>query len=363
MCLCGVGIIFLISNNSVDAQQTFGNVEIINVQEIEPGGTATVTTTGGGTMTLTLPQGESATLSVQTSDVQSPTSGGEDILFLDVVLTLTLEPPDVCLGGCDLTFTFTDDHLAAAGEPNAEDISIFQDTDQDGTFESLPTILVDGAPSPYTVLATITSTSFFGIGVLDAETFCGKSLEQWEAEGANIVFGTEENDRLRGGNDVDVIIGLGGNDRILGKDGNDCLVGGPGNDRIVGGKGDDIIQGNDGKDRLHGSKGDDFVEGGNGKDRITGNNGSDLIDGGNDDDEIIGNKGNDVLFGSNGDDKIRGGNGDDRIDGGADFDDCEGGSGSDIIVNCEDDDDEDDDDEDDEDDDDDDEDDDDEDDD
>jgi len=335
LCLCGVGIIFLIYHDSVNAEQTIGTVEIINVQEIEPGGTATVTTPGGGTMTLTLPEGESATLSVQISEVQSPTSGGEDILFLDVVLTLTLEPPDACLDDCDLTFTFTDDHLVAAGEPNAEDVLIFQDIDQDGTFESLPTILIDGAPSPYTVLAIITSTSFFGIGVLDAETFCGKSLEQWEAEGANIVFGTDEDDKLRGGKDVDVIIGLGGNDRILGEDGNDCLVGGPGNDRILGGNGDDIILGNDGNDRLHGNSGDDFIQSGDGTDRVTGNNGSDLINGGNNDDKIFGNNGSDTLFGSGGDDKIRGGSGDDKIDGGADFDDCKGGSGTNTITNCE----------------------------
>jgi len=249
LCLCGVGIIFLIFNDTVNAEQTLGKLDIINLQEIEPGGTATVTTAGGETMTLTLPEGESATLSVQIFDVQSPTSGGEDILFLDEVLTLTLEPPDACLANCDLTFTFTDEHLVSVGEPNAEDVLIFQDIDQDGTFEPLTTILIDGAPSPYTVLAKITSTSFFGIGVLDAETFCGKSLEQWEAEGANIIFGTDEDDKLRGGKDVDVMIGLGGNDRILGKDGNDCLVGGPGNDRILGGNGDDIILGNDGKDK------------------------------------------------------------------------------------------------------------------
>jgi len=83
------------------------------------------------------------------------------------------------------------------------------------------------------------------IGIVEiVQTFCGKSLKQWEDEGANIIFGTENRDKLKGTNGVDVILGLGGNDRILGKDGADCLVGGDGNDRIIGGKGNDVIFGN-----------------------------------------------------------------------------------------------------------------------
>ena len=328
--------ITIYSNGIIFAEQVTGQVSIINLQDIPSGGTATITTPQGVTLSLSLPPGQAATLTGQISTPTNPTSGGSSISFLAEVLTINITPTNACTAGCDILFTFDDSHLAASSLTDPNQVIIFQDSQLDGTFVPLPTLLIDGSPSPYTVLATITSTSFFGIGVLAEETFCGKTLEQWEAEGANIVFGTDERDKLRGTKNVDVIFGLGGNDRILGGDGDDCLIGGEGNDRIIGGKGNDIIFGNDGKDRLHGAKGNDTIDGGNGDDRSHGNNGNDQLSGGDGNDKLFGNKGNDFLVGLAGNDMIFGGQGDDNIDGGEGTDKCKDGSGQDTIVNCED---------------------------
>jgi len=330
-----LGTILLLQPVSILSEQTTGQVSIVNIQNIEVVGTATFTTPEEEVVTFTLPEGESGTLTTEIVDVNEPTSGGTLIKFLGNTLSFSIEPTNSCNNGCVITFTFTDDHLAEQGIPDPNDVIIFQDPELDGTFVPLPTLLIDGAPSPYTVLTTITSTSFFAIAVLAEEAFCGKTLEQWESEGANIVFGTEKRDKLRGTKNVDVIFGLGGNDRILGKDGDDCLIGGEGNDRIIGGKGDDIIFGNDGNDRLHGAKGNDTIDGGNGNDRVQGNKGNDQLSGGDGNDKLFGNKGDDVLFGISGDDEIRGNQGNDTIDGGDGIDTCEEGEGADLVINCE----------------------------
>lgn len=111
-----------------------------------------------------------------------------------------------------------------------------------------------------------------------------------------IIFGTQNDDILKGGNGNDLIIGFEGNDRIDGSNGNDCLIGGPGNDRI------------------NGSNGDDYIAGGAG---------DDILDGSNGDDRIFGNEGNDTLIGSNGNDRLLGGDGRDNANGGLGIDYCE----------------------------------------
>ena len=64
--------------------------------------------------------------------------------------------------------------------------------------------------------------------------FCNKTLDEWEALGANVIIGTDDDDEIRGTNDIDVILGMDGNDLILGKNGDDCLIGGNGDDFILG---------------------------------------------------------------------------------------------------------------------------------
>lgn len=211
--------------------------------------------------------------------------------------------------------------------------------------------------------------------------FCGKTLDEWRAVGANVIIGTENDEKIRGTNNVDVILGLGGDDKIFGKKGPDCLIGGEGDDWIFGGKGydtifgitgddriyggsgkdilnggmgedkiwgnhnDDIIFGDAGEDIIKGGNGNDTIEGGEGDDNIRGNNGKDLIHGQGGDDEISGGRGNDEIFGNTGDDTIKGNTGDDELfgnenddflDGGRGKDLCDGGTGTNEFKNCED---------------------------
>ena len=62
------------------------------------------------------------------------------------------------------------------------------------------------------------------------------------------IEGTENPDKIRGGN---------GNDIITGEEGDDTLQGNEGDDKIDGGDGDDVIDGGYGNDELKGGKGAD----------------------------------------------------------------------------------------------------------
>lgn len=84
----------------------------------------------------------------------------------------------------------------------------------------------------------------------------------------NILTGTDENDRIQGGNDIDFINGGAGNDFLLGGGGTDFLNGGDGHDILFGGSGDDWLFGGNGNDRLYGSDGADVMQGGHGNDTI-----------------------------------------------------------------------------------------------
>ncbi len=287
--------IIIYPNVLIFAEQIISHVNIINVQEIPAGGTAAFTISTGETFTITLPPGQEGTLTVQTTTVDEPTSGGLEILFLGEVLLLDVEPSDACIEACIISFTFDDSHLAAAGISDPSEVSIFQDSELDGTFVVLQTLLTDDVPSPYTVTAFITTTSFFGLGTIDSELFCGKTLQRWQEEGANIIFGSEKDDRLEGIDGIDIIFGLAGDDRIIGNDGDDCLMGGDGMDRIIGEGGNDIIFGGDGSDRLHGGGGNDLIDGGDSNDRISGNRGNDLINGGDGEDDCNGGSGESIV--------------------------------------------------------------------
>jgi len=163
------------------------------------------------------------------------------------------------------------------------------------------------------------------------------------------IFGTQNNDRIRGTNGNDLIFAFEGDDRVDSGNGNDCVVGGPGNDKLYNSNGNDLIYGNEGNDILSGSNGSDIIYAGPGNDRITASNGNDkvygqegndFIHGGNGEDELTGGSGSDEILGSNGNDLItvdghndilEGGNGNDRIYGGPSDDILEGGNGRDYL--------------------------------
>jgi Ca2+-binding RTX toxin-like protein len=109
---------------------------------------------------------------------------------------------------------------------------------------------------------------------VDIPAECGPA-----AQYAGVVYGTDGNDNLAGGNTRQVIFGLGGDDTLRGGNSGDCLVGGDGNDQIYGGNAKDVLLGGDG---------DDLLIGGNGKDLLDGAAGTDVCDGGNGKDTLIG---------------------------------------------------------------------------
>jgi hypothetical protein len=102
---------------------------------------------------------------------------------------------------------------------------------------------------------------------------CG-DLKQY----AGVVYGTQGDDILYGGNRPQIIMGLGGNDTIYGGNSGDCLVGGPGDDHLIGGNAKDI---------LLGGPGNDYLDGGNAKDYLDGEDDADDCDGGNGKDDVV----------------------------------------------------------------------------
>lgn len=108
------------------------------------------------------------------------------------------------------------------------------------------------------------------------------------AAAANVIWGTDHDDRLYGTPEDDVIFALGGSDYIRALGGNDCIVAGAGQDAVWGQDGDDIIFGQAGEDKISGGHGFDRLVGGTGADRLLGDFGPDFMDGGEGDDVLDG---------------------------------------------------------------------------
>lgn len=84
----------------------------------------------------------------------------------------------------------------------------------------------------------------------------------------NVIFGSANDDSIRGTRWDDIIRLFGGRDRATGGAGNDTLAGGAGNDTLDGGAGDDCLYGDAGNDSLISREGDDSLFGGAGNDRM-----------------------------------------------------------------------------------------------
>ena len=97
------------------------------------------------------------------------------------------------------------------------------------------------------------------------------------ADTENELEGTENADRIIGGNLNDILSGLGGDDTISGETGDDRLLGGGGNDEISGGQGSDIINGNGGSNIITGGDGNDRLIVESGGSTITGGAGQDIF--------------------------------------------------------------------------------------
>ncbi|WP_052055477.1 hypothetical protein [Myxosarcina sp. GI1] len=83
-----------------------------------------------------------------------------------------------------------------------------------------------------------------------------------------VIFGTKQDDIIKGFDGEDILFGRGGNDK---------LYGGVGKDKLWGNNGDDLLEGGAGDDRLWGNKGDDLLRGGKGNDILRGNAGNDTF--------------------------------------------------------------------------------------
>ncbi len=138
---------------------------------------------------------------------------------------------------------------------------------------------------------------------------------EWRYDGGEhiTIHGTEENDRITGGEGDDGIWSHGGNDVIKGGDGNDTHHGGPGDDIMSDDFGDDVI---------HGGSGNDSVNAGLGLDILFGQSGSDFLFHGQDPT---------TSFAGQGPDFVLGGNAGDVIAGNEDHDWLEGGGGTDLV--------------------------------
>lgn len=112
-----------------------------------------------------------------------------------------------------------------------------------------------------------------GIWAPDPPAACG-DFKKYVA----VVYGTQGDDVLYGGNHPQIIMGLDGNDTIYGGNSGDCLVGGSGADHLLGGNSKDI---------LLGGPGNDYLDGGNAKDYLDGEDDADDCDGGNGKDDVV----------------------------------------------------------------------------
>jgi len=204
-------------------------------------------------------------------------------------------------------------------------------------------------------------------GAKNAEVLDVAGWLNYFANGLNVLYGTDGNDRIRrkdysfalaaaanelfemgAGNDVaitgagnDTALGGTGNDKLIGQDGDDSLLGEDGKDTLVGGTGEDVLIGGDDNDRLRGGDDNDTLDGGDGDDRafgedgdddISGGDGNDVLGGGDGNDTLEGGDGNDILRGGNDADTLTGGEGNDKLRGGEGDDLAEGGDGNDIVA-------------------------------
>lgn len=115
------------------------------------------------------------------------------------------------------------------------------------------------------------------------------------------LFGSPDDDVIRGGQDDDTISGDAGDDRLRGRAGNDLLFGGAGFDLLNGAGGNDTLFGGPQNDFLRGGAGNDVLHGDSG---LTTVRGSDLGA-----DRLIGGDGFDVLWAGDGNDSLRSGDG------------------------------------------------------
>lgn len=125
--------------------------------------------------------------------------------------------------------------------------------------------------------------------------------------GADVIDGTNMDDRASGFLGNDFFLGRGGNDVFFGNQDHDVMYGNQGEDTLFGGQGLDRIFGGQGSDVVYGNFQDDVIYGNFGNDVLFGGQDQDILYGGRDDDVMLGNLGADTLIGNKGNDELWGG--------------------------------------------------------
>jgi Ca2+-binding RTX toxin-like protein len=185
-----------------------------------------------------------------------------------------------------------------------------------------------------------------GVDALDMSNATGSltidlriTTGQWSSLGFDVIknvedlYGSDQDDTLKGNLDANALDGGGGGDHLVGLSGDDTLVGGAGNDWLEGGLGADKLEGGDGVDLasyagaaggvtayLGGANlnageasGDTYVD----VENLEGSTFADMLGGTDLANALTGLSGNDFLYGGGGDDTLSGGLGGDVLDGGA----------------------------------------------
>ncbi|WP_199907729.1 peroxidase family protein [Nocardioides terrigena] len=153
--------------------------------------------------------------------------------------------------------------------------------------------------------------------------------------GQSVYNGTNNVDRIYGGNDNDTFWGNLGNDIIEGGGGADVALGGEGSDIITDLAGDDVPKGGPGNDAIDAGPGLDIVMGGNGKDFTNGGANANETFGGAGDDFIMLGQSLDAAFGDSGNDWEEGGDQPDLMQGDSGnlfFLDDSQAPGSDVLI-------------------------------
>lgn len=112
-----------------------------------------------------------------------------------------------------------------------------------------------------------------GVDVIDADAVRGDYAPTGPVE----IEGTDSDDYILAGEDVEVTFGADGDDTVIGADHPQVIFGDGGDDVLLGEGGDDYVQGDTGADTLSGGSGGDLMVGGEGADAIYGGEGDDSI--------------------------------------------------------------------------------------
>lgn len=155
--------------------------------------------------------------------------------------------------------------------------------------------------------------------------------QQVTLAGIEDLWGGSAGDALTGDGGANTLFGNGGNDTLNGGAGNDTLKGGAGNDSLVGGTGIDIADFSDktAKVTLTLKSGAGSATIGTEKDALTG---IEWLAGGSAGDALTGDTGANKIWGNGGADTLVGGSGNDTLYGGAGSDRLDGGAGADRFV-------------------------------